>query len=143
MKDLQLYSIMRLDEEHLEEICQDIREQIERGITTCPLFCMTLVPEDDPPVDKVSAFCAVYRKFHERLKEMGLPSGVLVQASIGHGWVLSKPFGFQAYTAFDSGETRHTVCPMDEGFRAYIRRVFRIIAACQPDTKPLRIAASK
>lgn len=134
MKDLQLYSIMRLDEEHLEEICQDIREQIERGIATCPLFCMTLVPEDDPPVDKVSAFCAVYRKFHERLKEMGLPSGVLVQASIGHGWVLSKPFGFQAYTAFDSGETRHTVCPMDEGFRAYIRRVFRIIAACQPDT---------
>ena len=44
-KKLHLYSIMLLDLEHLDEICQDIKEQYENGVSTCALFKMTLVPE--------------------------------------------------------------------------------------------------
>ena len=50
-KDLQLYTIMPLDTAHLDEICADIREQYEKGIATCPLFSLTLVPEGEPPVN--------------------------------------------------------------------------------------------
>ena len=132
--DLQLYTIMPLDTEHLEEICQDIRYQYENGTATCALFKMTLVPEGNPPVDKVGVLCKKYDLFRDRLREMGLGSGVLVQATIGHGWVLSEMFPFQPFTALDSGHQPQIVCPMDEGFRDYVEHVFAVIAAHEPDT---------
>lgn len=134
MNDLQLYSIMPLDTVHLEEICQDVRHQYENGTATCALFMMTLVPEGDPPVDKVGVLCAKFDLFRDRLAEMGLTCGVLVQATIGHGWVLSEPFPFQPFTALDTGHQPQIVCPMDEGFRDYIEQVFATIAAHHPAT---------
>ena len=128
------YTIMPLDTDHLEEICQDIREQYENGTATCALFKMTLVPEGNPPVDKVGILCAKYDLFRDRLAEMGLGSGVLVQASIGHGWVLSQMYPYQSYTGINSGEEVRVVCPYDEGFRAYIKNAFAVIAAHKPDT---------
>lgn len=94
---LLLYSVMPLDEEHLDEICEDIRQQYTSGVTTCPLFMMTLVPEGNPPVNKAKNMCQRYAKFRDKLSAMGIPSGVLVQASIGHGWVLSEMFPYQRY----------------------------------------------
>ena len=128
------YSIMPLDTDHLEEICEDIRIQYENGTATCALFMMTLVPEGNPPVDKVGILCRKYDLFRERLSEMGLGSGILVQASIGHGWVLSEMYPYQSYTGIDSGETLRVVCPYDEGFRAYIKNAFTVIASHKPDT---------
>ena len=91
-KELHLYTIMPLDVEHLEEICEDIREQYETGVTTCALFSMTLVPEGNPVVDKVGPLCQKYDLFKKHLSEMGIPNGILIQASIGHGWVLGNCF---------------------------------------------------
>ena len=78
---LQNYTIMPLDTDHLEEICQDIRYQYENGTASCALFMMTLVPEGNPPADKVGILCEKYDLFRDRLAEMGLGSGVLVQGS--------------------------------------------------------------
>lgn len=128
------YTIMPLDTDHLEEICEDIRQQYENGTATCALFMMTLVPEGNPPVDKVGLLCKKYDLFRERLAAMGLGSGVLVQASIGHGWVLSEMYPYQSYTGIDSGDTLRVVCPYDEGFRAYIKNAFTVIASHKPDT---------
>ena len=132
--DLQLYTIMPLDTEHLEEICQDIRYQYENGTATCALFMMTLVPEGNPPVDKVGVLCAKFDRFRDRLREMGLGCGVLVQATIGHGWVLSEMFPFQPFTALHNGHQSQIVCPLDPGFREYIEHAFAVIAAHEPDT---------
>ncbi len=132
--NLQLYTIMPLDTEHLEEICEDIRYQYENGTATCALFKMTLVPEGNPPVDKVGTFCAKFDLFRDRLREMGLGCGVLVQATMGHGWVLSEMFPFQPYTALETGRQPQVVCPMDEGFRDYCRHIFNVIASHHPDT---------
>ena len=52
MKKLDLYTIMPLDTEHIDEICADIKEQVESGVATCVLFNMKLVPEGIPVVDK-------------------------------------------------------------------------------------------
>ncbi len=130
--ELHLYSIVSLNTDHLEEICQDIRFQYENGITTCPLFSMTLSPEGDPVTDKAALLSAKYRLFRDRLTEMGVPSGVLVQASIGHGYMPGKPAPYQRYTNFTDGTQTYTVCPFDEDFRAYIRRAMRDIAREKP-----------
>ena len=128
------YTIMPLDTDHLEEICEDIKHQYENGTATCALFMMTLVPEGNPPVDKVGILCKKYDLFRDHLAEMGLGSGVLVQASIGHGWVLSEMYPYQSYTGIDSGDTVRVVCPYDEGFRDYIKHAFTVIASHKPDT---------
>ncbi len=131
---LHLYSIMPLDTDHLEEICRDILAQYEQGVATCPLFCMTLVPEGDPPADKAALLCEKYVPFRDRLRELGVPSGILVQATIGHGWALSEMFPFQRYTNFSDGTQTNTACPFDPGFRDYIYKALKTIAAAGPDT---------
>lgn len=131
--DLRLYSIMPLDTEHIEEICLDIKEQYETGVATCALFMMTLVPEGKPPVDKVGQLCRKYDLFRDRLLDMNLHSGILVQASIGHGWVLSEMFPFQPFVEFNTGKEDQIVCPYDKGFGEYIKNVFAVIAAHHPD----------
>ena len=131
-KYLNSYSIMPLDIEHIEEICADIKEQYDKGIATCALFSMTLVPEGNPPADKAGALCKSYAKFQEKLGEMGLKSGVLVQASVGHGWVLGEMFPYQKHTNFTDGKEVGSVCPLDEGFKEYIYNVMRTIASYNP-----------
>ncbi len=132
MSKLHTYSIMPLITEYLDEICEDIKNQYEQGISTCPLFSMTLTPEDSPAVNKAKIFCEKYKLFKEKLDKMNVPSGVLVQATIGHGWVLGKMFSFQQYVNFNNGEAVRTVCPYDEGFKDYIYEAFKTIASYKP-----------
>ncbi len=130
---LHSYSIMPLDVSHLEEICQDIKEQYESCVCFCALFSMTLVPEGNPPADKVGFLCEKYAKFKERLDKMGIPNGVLVQASVGHGWVLGEMFPYQTHVNFNDGKATRAVCPCDEGFKEYIFNVLATITSYQPD----------
>ncbi|MBR5868815.1 MAG: hypothetical protein IKZ21_05160, partial [Clostridia bacterium] len=130
---LLLYSIMPLNVDHLDEICQDIKEQYEKGITTCALFSMTLVPEGNPPVNKARDLSAKYCLFRDKLHAMGVPNGVLVQATIGHGWTLGEMFPYQRYVGFRDGIATNTACPFDPGFREYIRDAMTTIASCHPD----------
>ena len=130
---LHSYTIMNLDKSHLEEICQDIKYQYENGIASCALFCMTLVPEGNPPANKVTPLCERYAEFRDRLNEMGIPNGVLVQASVGHGWVLGELFPYQQHTNFTDGVKTRVVCPLDNGFKDYIYNALKTIASYSPD----------
>lgn len=133
MTTLKAFSIMPLDTEHVGEICDDIKSQVENGIASCALFKMTLTPEGSPPVNKAEKMCRQYDIFRQKLEKDGVPSGVLVQASIGHGWKLSEPFSFQKYTAMNNGAESEVVCPYDEGFRAYIYDALRTVASHRPE----------
>ena len=64
------YSIVHLDVNHIEEICQDIKEQYENGVSTCALFKMTLVPEGNPPVNKAKILCEKYKIFKKYFSEI-------------------------------------------------------------------------
>ena len=87
------YSIMPLDELHFDEICDDVRDQYKRGISSCPMFKMTLVPEGDPVWDKVGPACKLYRRFKEVLSKEGIKTGILIQASLGHAYtIVPNPF---------------------------------------------------
>lgn len=127
------YSIMSLNKDHIDEFCADIEYQVKNKIATMPLFCMTLTPEGNPTIDKADLLCSVYEKYKEKLDAAGIPSGALIQASIGHGWKLNEPSAFQKYTNLTNGETPEVCCPLDKGFRRYIRNSAKRIAETRPD----------
>ena len=129
---LSSYTIMPLDLSHLEEICQDIKYQHENGIASMALFKMTLVPEGNPPADKVTILCQQFAKFQKRLAEMGIECGILVQATVGHGWILGEMFPYQTHINFTDGVATRVVCPCDEGFKEYIYNVMATIASYNP-----------
>jgi len=131
---LHLYSIVPLDtvDEHLEDICQDIRLQYETGVSNMALAMMTLVPEGNPPIDKAGILCEKYDRLRSRLSEMGLECGILVQATIGHGWALDHMFPFQRYTNLTDGQEVNVVCPYDEGFRQHFKSVMATVTKHKP-----------
>lgn len=131
---LELYSIVSLNnaDDHLEETCQDIRRQYEDGVASMALVMMTLVPEGIPPIDKAGIYCEKYDRIRNRLSEMGLECGILVQASIGHGWVMDYPIPFQRCVNLTDGREINVCCPYDENFRSHFKSVMATITRHKP-----------
>ena len=132
---LHIYSIVSYNQpEHINEICEDIRQQYESGVITCALFSMTLVPEGNPVADKVSAFCNKYKLFKDKLDAMNVPNGVLVQASMGHNRKLAHVAPFQKVIGLMNNYTPDVYCPLDENFREHMKGVLAHIASLKPDS---------
>ena len=130
-----LYSIMNLDVQHVDEICNDIKNQYETGVADCVLFMFKLVPEGNPLINKAKIQGEKYKIFKKRLDEMGLKSGILVQCSIGHGWTLDEPNNLVKYKNLTNGkEDANVVCPYSRQFQDYIRDQFSILAGLEPYT---------
>lgn len=127
-----MYTIMALDLEHINEICNDIKYQYEIGIANLALFLFKIVPEGNPIIDKVSDLADAYIKFRDRLAEMGLKCGILVQCTIGHGWQLNEPFPFQHLVGLNGKDDQNVVCPFDDDFKDYLKNAFARIAALKP-----------
>ena len=130
---MKLYSIMPLFTDHVKEICDDIERQYREGIATEALFKMTLTPEGSPAVNKAKILCEKYDLFKEELGKRGLNAGILVQATIGHGYSVGVRPPFQSIVAVD-GTPSFTICPYDDGFREYIRSAFAEIASRHPSS---------
>lgn len=128
-----IFSIVKPDFEHMEEVVEDIRLQIEKGIATMPLFYLAMVPEGTPPANKAAAFAADFLPFRRRLAEMGLPAGILVQCTIGHGYPLVAPSPFRKYVNLNDGNTEHVCCPSDDAFCDHMRESMHTLAETHPD----------
>ena len=129
---MQLYSIMSLDLAHIDEICEDIKNQVESGVCSMALFMFKLVPEGVPFIDKAAITCKNYIVFRDRLKEMGIECGILVQCTIGHGYPLNQKPDIQMYTSLTDGEELYVACPTDEKFKQYIYDQMVTIAKAEP-----------
>ena len=126
-------SIMPLDVEHIDEIVADIIEQQRTGVSTHAMFMMEFNPEGTPAVNKAEILCAKYDLFREKLDKHGARHGVLVQATLGHIYTPYEPYPFQPTVSLPTGEERIvTCCPLDQGFRKYIKEQFRILAERHP-----------
>lgn len=66
-----------------------IVQDVKRGAYTMPLFSMAFVPEGDPVWDKAEDLVALYAQYRRRLDKAGVACGILVQASLGHGYPLT------------------------------------------------------
>ncbi len=127
------YSIMAFKTDHVEEICQDIKNQYESGAADLALFVFKLVPEGDPVIPKAEQQVEKYIIFRDRLAEMGLKCGALVQCSIGHGYKLSAYPPFQQTIGLKDNEKCYTTCPSDKDFQDYIRHSLKVIAEAKPE----------
>lgn len=133
---MKLYSIMPMFEDHIEEICEDAARQIRDGIATEVLFKMTLTPEGNPePIDKASILAKAYRPFKERLNKLGYNAGILVQATMGHGYALTNKSPFTRFIGVTDGlEKAYNACPFDEDFRKYLYDSMATLAKEDPSS---------
>lgn len=124
------YSITPLSEAMFDQIVDDVKYLYENDISTTPLFKMTLVPEGKPVWDKVGKMCRLYRKFREALPE-NVKTGVLVQASLGHGYGIT-PNPFTKYVNLTDGKEEFVCCPEDDAFIEHFSGVMKTIAMEHP-----------
>ncbi|MBR5837439.1 MAG: hypothetical protein IKZ84_02760 [Victivallales bacterium] len=117
---------------HAEEITADIVSLYHDKVIDSVAFSFTLVPEGVPPVDKAAEYTRRFKIFQKLLKEKGVPTGILIQATWGHGWVPDSPTNFQQIRRID-GNHQYTMCPEGEPFRDYVRKAIMTAAAAQPD----------
>ncbi len=125
------YSVTPLKEDHFAERCADIVDLYRKGVITMPLFEMVLVPEGDPERDKAGAYAKSYARYRDVLEREGVPSGILVQASLGHGYDLVLA-PFTRYENLTDGESVPVYCPEDLRFIEHFRGVLRTLAKERP-----------
>lgn len=126
-------SIMPIDAEHIDELCDDIVAQQRDGVSTHAMLMMTLAPEGTPPINKAERFCEIYDEFRRRLDKHNAQYGVLAQSTMGHVLPPNVPHPFQTVVSLvDGSELKSTCCPLDAGFKKYIKDQMRVIAQHSP-----------
>jgi hypothetical protein len=131
---LRLISIEPLaPEDKAAQVVADIKKMALQGVLTEVAFSMTLVPEGNPPIDKVKEFAPRYNNLRKLLGEVPFKVGILAQATVGHNYPLVNPFSFQPQVSLDGTVNAGAVCPYDKNFRDYLRTTFKELAQLKPD----------
>lgn len=117
---------------HEDEVCLDIKRQYDDGIADLALFSMTLTPEATPPIPKAENLTQRYKIYRDKLAAMGCECGILAQATIGHGYKMPHAMPFTKYFGIFEDAEREVSCPLDEGFREYIKDAMKTLAAARP-----------
>ncbi len=125
------YVVTPLKEDHFEERIADIVALVQTGISTMPLFNMTLVPEGNPVWDKAGPMTALFGRYREALALHGVEAGILVQASLGHGYNI-EPNPFSSYERISDGKQDFVCCPEDPAFIEHFQGVLRTLASAHP-----------
>lgn len=128
---LYTYSVTPLKADNFDERCKDIIEMVKNNVIFMPLFSMTLVPEGNPVWDKAGKMSALYAKYRTELEKHGIQSGILVQASLGHGYQI-EPNPFQKYINLSDGEPSFVCCPEDRNFISHFQGVLTTLAEQHP-----------
>lgn len=90
---------------HESELAADIAAMAEAGIITHNAFMFPIVPEGNPPTDKASILGKYYLRHIEELRKVSkIPCGILLQTTIGHGWVPNVPMKAQKFVCWDDKE---------------------------------------
>ena len=125
------YSVTPIKEDHFAERCADIVDLYRKRVITMPLFEMVLVPEGDPARDKAGAYAKTFARYRDALEREGVPAGILVQASLGHGYDLTLA-PFTRYENLTDGKAVPVYCPEDPRFLEHFRGVLRTLAKERP-----------
>ncbi len=130
---LYTYSVTPLLEDHFEERVADLIDQHKRNISLMPLFSVIIQPEGDPVWSKGERFARIYRKYKTELDKAGVPSGILLQSTFGHGTASLSRAPFQFMETMD-GRPLFAYCPMDEGVLDQLCKEIKTLAAEHPST---------
>ena len=84
--------VLPLNVEHRLEIAADARKLRDAGVLSEIAFSLTLVPEGTPVIDKAKILGERFVLMREALgDDIGVPVGILLQATIGHGYLPESP----------------------------------------------------
>ena len=116
-----------------EVVARDAIEYAERTGQPYVLYSLTLHPQGRPAMKTVDTCVASYRRFAELLKGTKARPAILLQAILGH-WTsdLAEKDTEPWQRAINVAGKVTRYCPLDPGYRAYIRDVGRKLAACRP-----------
>ena len=124
-------NILPLVTDHADELVEQQHELFAAGAIDCVAFSFTLVPEGIPALNK-AACTRRFRIFQEKLRPLGIPCGILFQATWGHGWTPDEPTDFQRIVRI-AGDRPYTMCPEGEPFREYVFKSVATAASAHPD----------
>lgn len=113
----------------------DMAEMSKDGSADIHMVSFFLVPEGNPPFDKISLYEDKYRRLREAIGGGGCRTGIILQATLGHGFELEVPHPFQKMVSRDDGREgwmKNIVCPLDESFIKYLRECVRRVASLKP-----------
>ena len=117
---------------HEAEIADDLKKMYRDGVIASAAWCLALVPEGQPVIDKASRLAELVTAHQAHLAGSGIPLGILLQATMGHGWTPSEPAAFQRFTIAD-GRERYIFCPLDQDFLNYVGDAVRKLARLKPE----------
>lgn len=126
-------SIMPLDGEHVDEVCEDIFEQQKNGVSTHAMLTVYLSPIGNPVQKRAEYYSEIYKRYRKKLDTLGAKHGILVQSTLGHIAKPRIPHPFGTLVSLETGEPMEsTCCPLDEGFRAHIKSEMHTLATQSP-----------
>ncbi|MBE6667090.1 MAG: hypothetical protein E7607_02115 [Ruminococcaceae bacterium] len=120
---LYTYSVTPLLEDHFEKRVADLVDQHKRNISTCPLFSVVIQPQGDPVWNRSKDIAKKYARYKKELDKHGVPSGILLQSTFGHGTASLEPAPYQFMEPLDisaasayslDGKSIFAYCPKDE-----------------------------
>lgn len=116
-----------------EVAAADAREFAERTGNPYCLYSLTLHPQGRPAMKTVEAGVASYRRWAELLEGSAVKPAILLQSIVGH-WTsdLAEKETEPWQRAVNWKGTVTRFCPLDPGYRAYIRETARKLAECRP-----------
>ncbi len=118
--------------DHAEEIAADQRWLVANTPIDSVAFICTLVPEGNPAFDKAAVLASRFRRVKALLAGSGVHCGILLQATMGHGWIPDSTTPFQRIVR-ENGAEPYIFCPFGDDFLAYIRNQIATLAAERPD----------
>ena len=119
--------------EDVETLSRDAKELFRDGIIDSVALSCPIVPRGDPPTNKADAFAEMYRALRKRLEGSGIPTGILLYATMGHGGSSTMPSPFQKIILGRNGKVSAFFCPEDEKFCEYIAQNIRKLGQEMPD----------
>ncbi len=126
------YSVTPLDMANSKAIIDDLKYQYDNNITICPIFLVKLHPEGQPVIDKARIEGEKYSFFKKELDKLGVPSGILIQSSLGHKYVNLDKSDFTYITNLNNGQEETACCPTDSRFVQYLKEGVRHLATLAP-----------
>ncbi len=130
-QEFRIINIVPLIGTYKNEIIADILYLHRECGVSDVAFMMPLGPEEqNPTMEKAMHLCELFLSMRELLIGFELRVGILIQSTMGHGAVSKSGFKRRVNA---KGTTTASMCPLDPGFKEYIRKSVEIVASTKPD----------
>ena len=135
---LEVLNLVMLFDDRIEEQAEDLKKMSAENVADVHMISFFLVPEGNPPIDKISVYENRYKRLRKAIGDADCKTGIILQATMGHGFPLEVPHPYQQLVSLDAQNPRvkkstsNIVCPLDERFQEYIIACVKRAAALKP-----------